>query len=411
MRPFARSVPFLLLLAALALACGQAAPPAPPPVEVVVAPVVQRDVAVQSEWIGTTEGAVDADLRAQVSGYLVARRFEEGTLVKKDQLLFQIDPRPYRAALEQARGDLGRAEALLGKADLDVRRYTPLVAEGAVSQQELDNAIQLQRSARAGIESARAAVDKADLDLAFTEVRSPVDGIVGIAQAQVGDLVGPSDPKPLTNVSQVNPIRVSFPLSEREYLQFAAPIRAVVEGSQAPAAVQLSLVLANGTVWPHAGRVVPAASNVDPTTGTFLLRGEFANPEHILRRGQYARVRAVTGTAKNALLVPQRALAEMQGVFQVAVVKDDDTIELRVVEPGVTDGGDRVVQKGLSPGERVVVEGIQKVRAGMRVAVKSAGSADSSTAGAPAEAPPAAGPPAARSSPAESQAKSDGAGA
>jgi len=400
---------------ALTLACGPDAPPPPRPVEVVIEPVMQRDVAVTREWIGTTEGAVDADLRAQVSGYLVARRFEEGTLVKKDQLLFQIDPRPYRAALEQARGDLGRAEALLGKAELDVRRYTPLVAEGAVSQQELDNAIQLRRSASAGIESARATVDKAALDLAFTEVRSPVDGIVGIAQAQVGDLVGPSDPKPLTNVSQVDPIRVSFPLSEREYLEFAAPIRAAVEGGSAPAAVPLALVLADGSVWPHPGRVVPAASNVDPTTGTFLLRGEFANPDHILRRGQYARVRAVTGTAKGALLVPQRALAEMQGVFQVAVVKDDQTVELRVVEPGVADGSDRVIEKGLSPGERVVVEGIQKVRPGSAVQAKAPaapGAPDQAAPAAAAPAPaPAATPPAPAPAASDSAAKPAGAGA
>lgn len=381
----------LLLAMWLAFGCREAEPPAPRPVEVVIEPVIQRDVAIESEWIGTTEGNVDAEIRAQVSGYLVARNFAEGTLVKKDAVLFRIDPRPYRAALEQARADLGRAEALLGKADLDVERYTPLVAEGAVSREELDNAIQLQRSARAGIEGARAAVDKAQLDLSFTEIRSPVDGIVGIAQAQVGDLVGPNDPQPLTQVSQVDPIRVSFPLSEREYLQFAAPIRAAVEGSAQPATVPLTLVLADGTIWPHKGRVVPAASGVDPTTGTFLLRGEFANPENVLRRGQYARVRAVTGMKKNALLVPQRALAELQGVFQVAVVKNDQTVELRVVEPGVMDGSDRVIEKGLSPGERVVVEGIQKVRAGTLVQAKApSGAPDSGARPTEAEAKPAA---------------------
>lgn len=389
----ANALVFVVLVAA---GCGEEAPPPPKPVEVVIGTVAQRDVAVRSEWIGTTEGAVDAEIRAQVSGYLVSRNFEEGTHVKKDSVLFQIDPRPYRAALDQARADLGRAQALLGKADLDVKRFTPLVAEGAVSQQELDNAIQLQRSARAGLEGARAAIDKAELDLSFSSVRSPVDGVAGIARAQLGDLVGPGDPSPLTNVSQLDPIRVLFPLSEREYLFFAGAIREAVEGRQTPNTVALDLVLADGTTWPHPGRVVPAASSVDQSTGTFLLRGEFANPENILRPGQYARIRAVTATVKNALLVPQRAVAELQGVFQVAVVKADDTVELRVVEPGSLDGSDRVIVKGLSAGERIVVEGLQKVRPGTLVTSKTAAAAPVEEKKAPAaaavesESPPAA---------------------
>ncbi len=358
-----RATAFLFVLS-VATGCGESEPPAPPAVEVVIESVVQRDVAVTSEWIGTTEGAVDAEIRAQVSGYLISRNFEEGTLVEKGSILFRIDPRSYRTALEQARADLGRAQAALGKADLDVNRFTPLVAEGAVSRQELDNAIQFQRSARAGLEGARATIEKAELDLSFTEIRSPVHGVAGIARAQLGDLVGPGDPMPLTNVSQLDPIRVSFPLSEREYLRFATRIREVVEGREATNSVPLSLVLADGSVWPHIGRVVPAASAVDQATGTFLMRGEFSNPENLLRPGQYARVRGVTGTAKNALLVPQRAIAELQGVFQVAVVKDDDTVELRVVEPGVVDGSLQVIETGLAPGERIVVEGIQKVRPG-----------------------------------------------
>ena len=366
---------FLFLLRATALvsvvliaaSCGEDAPTTTPAVEVVIQPVAQRDVAVQNEWIGTTEGAIDAEIRAQVSGYLVSRNFEEGTLVGKDSVLFRIDPRQYQAALELARADVGRAEAALGKADLDVNRFTPLVAEGAVSRQELDNAIQFQRATRAGLDGARASVEKAELDLAFTQIRSPVHGVAGIARAQLGDLVGPGDPNPLTNVSQLDPIRVSFPLSEREYLRFAGRIREIVEGREPTTSVALSLVLADGSVWPHPGRVVPAASGVDRATGTFLLRGEFANPENLLRPGQYARVRAVTSTAKDALLVPQRAVAELQGVFQVAVVKDDDTVELRVVKPGVVDGSDRVIDEGLSAGERIVVDGIQKVRPGTLV--------------------------------------------
>jgi membrane fusion protein (multidrug efflux system) len=360
--PLARIV-WLLLSPAL-LACGESAPPAPPPVDVVVAPVVQRDVAVTSEWIGTTEGAVDAEIRAQVSGYLVAREYQEGTRVHEGDVLFRIDPRLAQAAVEQARGDVGRAQALLGKADLDVKRYTPLVAEGAVSRQELDNAIQLQHSGRAALLTAQAALEKARLDLGFTEIRSPTDGIAGVARAQLGDLVGPSDPKPLTLVSKVDPIRVSFPLSEREYLRFAAVFRDAVGRRDTGRGGRLELILADGSVWPHRGRGVPASAGVDPTTGTLLVRGEFPNPDEVLRPGQYARVRAVTETKRQALLVPQRAISELQGVFQVAVVDAENKVALRVVEPGVRDGGLQVIEKGLAPGERVVVEGIQKVRSG-----------------------------------------------
>jgi membrane fusion protein (multidrug efflux system) len=364
----------LALVSALLLTagCGEAPPPAAAPVEVVVEPVVQRDVAVTSEWIGTTEGAVDAEIRAQVSGYLVAREYKEGTRVSEGDVLFRIDPRTYQAALEQARSELGRAQATLGKANLDVERFTPLVAEGAVSRQELDNAIQLQLSGRASVAGAEAALEKATLDLSFTEIRSPTDGIAGVARAQLGDLVGPSDPEPLTSVSQVDPIRVSFPISEREYLRVASTFRGAIErpGEERPAT--LELVLADGSVWPRRGRGVPASAGVDPATGTLLVRGEFPNPDLVLRPGQYARVRAVTQTQKGALLVPQRAISELQGVFQVAVVGADDKVELRVVEPGVRDGSFQVIEKGLSPGERVVVEGIQKVRAGSIVAPKAA---------------------------------------
>ena len=363
------------LASLVAAGCGEAAPPAQPPVEVVVEPVVQRDVAVTSEWIGTTEGAVDAEIRAQVSGYLVARNYKEGTLVPQGDVLFRIDPRTYKAALEQARADLGRAQATLGKADLDVRRFTPLVAEGAVSRQELDNAIQLQQGGRALVEGAKAAVEKATLDLSFTEIRSPINGIAGVAGAQLGDLVGPGDAQPLTRVSQVDPIRVSFPLSEREYLRIASSFRKVVDGGNAARGAALELVLADGSVWPHRGVGVPASAGVDPATGTLLVRGEFPNPELVLRPGQYARVRAVTETKQAALLVPQRAITELQGVFQVAVVGADDKVELRVVEPGVRHGSLQVVEKGLAPGERVIVEGIQKVRAGSVVVPKPAAAA------------------------------------
>jgi membrane fusion protein (multidrug efflux system) len=338
---------------------------------VVVAPVVQRDVPVTSEWIGTTEGTVDAEIRAQVSGYLVSRDYQEGRLVRSGDLLFRIDPRPFQAALDQAKGDLGRAQAALGKARLDVERYTPLVAQGAVSRQELDNAIQARSAGDAVVQTARAAVEKAQLDLSFTEIRSPIDGIAGVAIAQIGNLVGPGDPKPLTTVSQVDPIRVSAPISEREYLAFARRSGDLADGG-AERPPNLELILADGSIHPEHGRPILAGREVDPRTGTILFKGEFPNPGNLLRPGQYARVRAVTEIKKGALLVPQRAVSELQGVQQVAVVGPDDKVELRVVQTGVRDGSFQVIEKGLAAGERVVVEGIQKLRAGAVVAPKPA---------------------------------------
>jgi membrane fusion protein (multidrug efflux system) len=372
-------------LAALAIACGETVAPTPPPVDVVVAPVEQRDVPIVTEWIGTTEGAIDAEIRAQVTGTLMSREFAEGKLVQAGDLMFRIDPRSYQAALEQARGDLGRAEAALGKSRLDVARYTPLAREGAVSQQELDNATQSLRANEASVQTARAAVDRAALNLDFTDVRAPVDGIAGIANAQVGDLVGPSDPKPLTTVSQVNPIRASYPLSERQYLAVADGFRQSIDDGaprwRGADGSGLELVLADGSIWPHRGEAVPASGGVDPRTGTILVRAEFPNPDFVLRPGLYARVRAVTEVRKGALLIPQRAVTDLQGVSQVAVVGADDKVEIRVVELGPRVDSAYVVDKGLAAGDRIVVEGIQKVRAGSVVNPTTAGAAASAPKG------------------------------
>ena len=365
-----RIVPPTFLLLVLCTSCTPDVSAPPPPVDVVVADVAQKDVPITMEWIGTTEGAVDAEIRAQVSGYLISRDYNEGTEVAKDALLFKIDPRPYQAALEQARGDLGRARAALEKARLDVARYEPLAKEGAVSQQELDNAVQAKLAGEASMQTARAAAEKAVLDLGFTEIHSPIAGIAGVARAQLGDLVGPGDPEPLTSVSQLDPIRVSFPLSEREYLRFAQGFRRAAQGESREA--RLELILADGSIWPHRGRVVPAASGVDPRTGTILVRGEFENPDNILRTGQYARVRGVTDTLEGALVVPQRAVSELQGVFQVAVVDGDNKVSIRVVEVGPRFESDQVIAKGLQAGERVVAEGIQKVRDGSVVNPRAA---------------------------------------
>jgi membrane fusion protein (multidrug efflux system) len=368
-------------------ACGSGEAPAPPPPEVLVVPVAQRDVPIVSEWLGTTEGSVDAAVRAQVTGYLISRDYREGQLVKQGDLLFRIDPRASKAALEQAQGQLESARARYERARLDVVRYTPLVEQGAVSRQEFDNAVQRQRAAQAAVTSAQAAVDKAQIDLGFTEIRSPVDGIVGVAQAQLGDLVGPSDPEPLTSVSQLDPIRVSFPLSEQEYLRFAPRVEEAVRVGNF-GVDRLELILADGSVYAHRGTGYPAGLGVDPRTGTITVKGVFPNPGNLLRPGQYARVPVETEQRKGALLVPQRAVIDLQGQKQLVVIGADDKAELRNVKLGPTWQNQVVVENGVAAGERVVVEGTQKVRPGMVVAAKDA--ADAAETPAVAAPPPAA---------------------
>ena len=377
----------LLGAVCLALACGPAEAPAPPPPEVLVVEVATRDVPVVSEWLGTTEGAVDADIRAQVAGYLVSRNYQEGSRVKTGDLLFRIDPRSFKAALDQSNGDLGRANAALELSRLDVARYTPLVAEGAVSRQEYDTSVQRMRSNEAAVQAARANVEKARIELGFSEIRSPIDGVVGVAKKQLGDFVGPADPEPLTSVSQLDPIRVSFPLSEQEFLRFAPQIqKAMTDGSFRKNSLQL--ILADGSIYPHPGTAYPAGREIDPRTGTITVKGEFPNPEQMLRPGQYARIRVETGVAKDALVVPARAVQDLQGLAQLMVVGADDKVEVRTVTAGPVWGTLQVITKGVSAGERVVVEGFQKARPGMAAAPKPA----------PAElagAPPTTGPPAA----------------
>jgi membrane fusion protein (multidrug efflux system) len=324
-----------------------------------------------SEWLGTTEGSVDADIRAQVSGYLISRDYEEGQLVREGDLLFRIDPRPFRAALDQAKGELGRAQAELERSRLDVARYAPLVREGAVSQQEYDNAVQRKLADEAAVQAARAAVDKAEIDVGFSEIRSPISGIAGVALRQLGDFVGPSDSQPLTSVSQLDPIRVAFPLSEQEYLRFAPRFQeALARRNFRPDA--LELVLADGSVYPYRGTGYPAGREIDPRTGTITVKGVFPNPNNLLRPGQYARVRVETDVRRGAVTVPQRALQDLQGLAQIAVVGPDGQVEVRTVTPGPTSGTLRVIEKGVAPGERVVVEGFQKVRPGMIVAAQPA---------------------------------------
>jgi membrane fusion protein (multidrug efflux system) len=362
------SVFSLALVLGLAAGCARTAPP-PPPTEVLVTPVVQRDVPILSEWIGTLDGSVNAAIRPKVEGYLRRQLYKEGQYVHAGDLLFEVDPRQSRAALEQANGALGQAEAQLAKATRDVERFTPLAAERAVSQQELDDALSAQRNARSAVASARAVVDQASLNLGWTKVTSPIEGIVGIAKAQVGDLVNTQTV--MTTVSTVDPIRVIYGISEREYMRFAESINRANYATTRRGPL-LDLVLDDGSVFPHKGQAVLVDREVDTRTGTMTIKGFFPNPHHILRPGQYAKVRAALDTKTGALLVPQKAVTELQGGFRVVVVGADGKADVRAVEPGERVGSLWIIDKGLKAGENVVVAGLQFVRPGTMVKARPA---------------------------------------
>jgi membrane fusion protein (multidrug efflux system) len=362
---FATSV---VLIALVFAGCGKKQEAAaPPPPEVRVATIQPKDVQIRSEWVGTMDGSVNAQIRARVQGYLESQNYREGTLVEPGTLLFTIDARPYQAALDAAKGDLGRAEAALAKTEQDVARYTPLAREGAISQQELDNSVQANRAARATVETARAGVEKAQLDLGWTQLKSPIGGIAGISVAQVGDLIGENSV--LTTVSQVDPIKVSFPVSEQEYLRYSHLIP-VTDAARREGA--LELVLADGSTYPERGTASIANRQVDVKTGTLLLVGLFPNPKSLLRPGQFAKVRAVLETKHDALAVPQRAVQEVQGTYQVAVVGADNKVSIRGVKTGARVDNDWVIDEGLKPGERIVVDGLARVREGLIVNPKPA---------------------------------------
>jgi membrane fusion protein (multidrug efflux system) len=361
----------VLALPLAAFACSRAKAPAPPPPpKVVVAPAIQRDEPIVREWIGTTEGDVNADIRPHVEGYLLRRVYKEGSTVEQGALLFEIDPRQFEAQLQQAQANLEQAKAALAKADLDVARAEPLTTEHAVSQQELDNARSAQRGARATVGALEAAAAQARLNLSWTRVTSPIPGIAGIAQQQVGDLV--NGQTVLTTVSEVNPLRVLYQLSEQEYLE--------IERDPAMKNAELDLVLSDGTVFPHKGRVLLTGRNVDVRTGTIATIGLFPNPGNVLRPGQYAKVRAVVKVKKGAILVPQRAVNEMQGAYQVAVVGAGDIAQLRTVKVAERIGNLWVIESGVAAGERVVVEGFSRVKSGAAVTPVDAAAASASAA-------------------------------
>jgi membrane fusion protein (multidrug efflux system) len=353
--------------------------PGPSP-EVAVVEVEQKDVPIYGEWIGTLDGFVDADVRAQVTGYLQHQGYQEGSFVKEGQLLFQIDPRPFQAVVDQAQGNLDQATANLANAEavqrrtqLDVNRYTPLAKEQAASQQDLDNAVQNNLAAiatvattKAQIQTAQAALETAKINLGFTRLIAPIDGIAGQAQLQVGALVSPSSGT-VTTVSTLDPIKVYFTVSESEYLAWRKRFPTDTANEAAENNVHLQIILADGSTYPRDGTVYFADRQVDPNTGAIRIAGLFPNPGNILRPGGYAKVRFAVRTQQGALLVPQRAVSEVQGGYQVAIVDDQNKVSIRAVQVGDQVGAEWIIADGVKRGDRVVAEGVQKVRTGMHV--------------------------------------------
>jgi len=351
--------------------------------DVQVVQVEQKDVPIYGEWIGTLDGFSNADVRAQITGYIMKQGYQEGAFVKKGQLLFEIDPRPFQAALDQAKGQLAQATAQLanaqavqGRTELDVNRYTPLAKEQAASQQDLDNAVQNNMAAKATvataeaqINSAEAAVETAKINLDFTRLVAPIDGIAGQAQLQVGALVNLSS-VPVTSVSTVDPIKVYFTVGEPQYLAWRKRFPTETTRQAADKNLKLELILADGSTYAHEGIFYFADRQVNESTGAIRIAGLFPNPANILRPGGYGKVRAVIRVQPNALLVPQRAVSELQGGYQVAVVDSDNKVSIRTVQAGDRVGNQWVIAEGLKQGERVVAEGIQKVRPGMQVIPK-----------------------------------------
>jgi RND family efflux transporter MFP subunit len=355
---------------------------APPgaPLDVEVVQVEKKDVPIFGEWIGTLDGFTNADVRAQVTGYIMRQGYQEGAFVRKGQLLFEIDPRPFQAALDQAAGQLAQAKATLanaqavqGRTELDVNRYTPLAKVQAASQQDLDNAIQNNLAAKATvatadaqIKTAEAAVETAKINLDFTRLTAPIDGIAGQAQLQVGALVNLSS-GPVTSVSTVDPIKVYFTVGEPQYLAWRERYPTETSREAADRNLHLQLILADGSTYAREGTFYFADRQVSVSTGAIRIAGLFPNPGNILRPGGYGKVRAVIRVQQDALLVPQRAVTELQGGYQIAAVDAENKVSIRTVKVGDRFGNQWIIADGIKPGERVVAEGIQKVRPGMRV--------------------------------------------
>ncbi len=369
-----------LVLAGVALvlltSCAKKEAAAPAPPEVEVTNVEQKDVPLYTDWTASLDGYENAQIQPQVTGYLVRRNYTEGTVVRRGQVLFEIDPRPFEAALQQAQGKMAEAEALLSKTSMDVARDTPLAAQSAIPQAQLDNDLQANASAKAQVEAAQAQVKMARLNLEFTKVRSLVDGVAGFAKGQIGDLVGPTTI--LTTVSQVDPIKAYFAISDQEYLRVGPTISQVAHGKQSAKSRGqiLELILSDGSIYPYKGWFEVADRQVDPKTGTIRIAGGFDNPGGLLRPGQFARVRVPTSIEKGALLVPQRSVLEVQGSYQLVVVGSDNKADIRAVKVGEKVGRKWIITQGVKPGERVIVEGLQKAKTGSPVAPKPVSSGE-----------------------------------
>jgi len=366
----------MTLLAAAALAalvsipgCSPRQKPQPPEFVVPVAPPLQKDVPIVREWVGLTYGMVNADILAQVSGYLVSQDYQDGELVKKGQMLFQIDPRPFQATLDQMQGELEKAKASLTRDEANAKRAVDLLSKNVISREQYDDQIQGFESSKAAVSSAQAAVEQARLNLEFTSITAPVDGLASIAKAQIGNLIGPSSGT-LATVTLVDPIKVKFFLSETEYLKYIKPYFGdptdLLKTAQREG-LALQILLSDQTIYPYPGRLIAINNQVSQNTGSLQVEAEFPNPGSLLRTGQFARVRGVTRWIKDALLVPQRAINDMQGKMQIAVIGQDGKVDLRIVETGPTYASMQVITKGVESGENVVVEGMQKLRQGMVV--------------------------------------------
>ena len=357
---------FLVAIAALCIAGCKPKAAAPPPPLVEVTTVSQADVPIYHEWLGVLDGLVNAEIRAQVAGYLQTQNYHEGDPIKKGDVLFEIDPRPFQAALDQAQGVLAQAEARFGKTELDVKRYEPLVKDRAISQEEYDDAVQADLEAKAAVVSAQAQVEQAQLNLGFTKITSPIDGIASIAKAQIGDLVGPSTGE-LTTVSTIDPIKAYYSVTEQAYVNFTRLFTTESNRYERIRQFELQLILTDGKPYPLQGRNFAVDREIGPTTGALRIEAQFPNPDYALRPGQFARIRLKFDIKHNALLVPQRAVSELQGSYQVAVVDDQNKIHIQPVQMGERSGNMWIVEEGLHPGQKIVVEGIQKVREGTPV--------------------------------------------
>jgi len=356
------------MFAALSAGCERrvvsAAPPQPPTVE--VTSVVQKDVPTEGEWVGTLEGYVNAQISPQVSGYLIRQDYQEGAFVQKGQVLFEIDPRPFQAVLDQAKGQLAQAEARMANAEINVKRDIPEAEAHAIPQSQLDTDTQMLLAAKAAVEADQAAVEQAALNLGYTKVLSLIDGIAGVTTVQVGNLVGPASV--LTAVSQVNPAKVYFPIIEQEYLHMAdGAATGRVDWMMHASGIPLQLILADGSTYSYPGKIVFADRQVNTQTGTIQIVGEFPNPKNLLRPGQYARIRALTGYLPKTSLVPQAAVNQQQGIYEVTVIGSDNRARLRTVEVGPKVGTLWVITSGLKPGERVVAVGAEKAKEGQLV--------------------------------------------